>query len=162
MQKNYSGSHGNRNYSNTYYKEVSPNKQSQYNNHNKQQNLETNYYFPGAASLLDHLDRMNISFFFSISFFQTMHVEKIFLMLRDGKKLIGILRSFDQFGFYSTILLANYLIYFFQANLVLESTIERIVVGRKFGDLPLGLYIVRGENVILMGEVVCYSCYFIL
>lgn len=27
------------------------------------------------------------------------------------------------------------------------------MVDKQFGDLPLGLYIVRGENVVLMGEV---------
>jgi U6 snRNA-associated Sm-like protein LSm1 len=37
--------------------------------------------------------------------------------------------------------------------MVLESTVERIVVGDQFGDLPLGLYMVRGENVVLMGEI---------
>lgn len=42
----------------------------------------------------------------------------------------------------------------FKANLVLESTVERIVVKDLFADLPLGLYIVRGENVLLMAEIV--------
>jgi len=38
--------------------------------------------------------------------------------------------------------------------MVLESTEERIIVGDLYGDLPLGLYIVRGENVVLMAEIV--------
>ena len=29
----------------------------------------------------------------------------------------------------------------------------RIIVGSSYSDIPLGLYIVRGENVVLMGEV---------
>ena len=58
-------------------------------------------------------------------------------MLRDGRKLIGVLRSVDQF-----------------ANLVLEHTVERIFVGEQYGDVTLGLYIVRGENVVLVGELV--------
>lgn len=58
------------------------------------------------------------------------------IILRDDKKLIGYLRSYDQF-----------------ANMVLEDTVERIVVEQNFGDYPLGLYMVRGENVVLMGEV---------
>lgn len=37
--------------------------------------------------------------------------------------------------------------------MVLDSTVERIVVGDQYGDLPLGLYMVRGENVVLMGEI---------
>ena len=40
------------------------------------------------------------------------------------------------------------------ANLLLQDTIERIHVGKEYGDIPRGLFIVRGENVVLMGEVV--------
>jgi len=40
------------------------------------------------------------------------------------------------------------------ANIVLEGCSERIYVGRKFGDVPLGLFIIRGENVMLMSEMV--------
>ena len=39
------------------------------------------------------------------------------------------------------------------ANLVLHNTIERIHVGNKYGDIPRGIFIIRGENVVLMGEV---------
>lgn len=74
--------------------------------------------FPGSASLADELDK------------------KLILVLRDGRKLVGILRSFDQF-----------------ANVVLEAAVERVVVGTQFCDLPLGLYIVRGENVVLLGTL---------
>ena len=42
----------------------------------------------------------------------------------------------------------------FSANLLLQDTIERIHVGKEYGDIPRGLFIVRGENVVLMGEVV--------
>jgi len=57
--------------------------------------------------------------------------------LRDGRKLIGVLRSFDQF-----------------ANVVLENAIERIYVKDTYGDIPLGLFVIRGENVVLLGEIV--------
>ncbi len=40
------------------------------------------------------------------------------------------------------------------ANVVLERAIERIIVGELYCDLPLGLYIIRGENVVLIGELV--------
>uniref|UniRef100_S4RCH1 U6 snRNA-associated Sm-like protein LSm1 n=1 Tax=Petromyzon marinus TaxID=7757 RepID=S4RCH1_PETMA len=57
-------------------------------------------------------------------------------MLRDGRTLIGFLRSIDQF-----------------ANLVLHQTIERIHVGKRYGDIPRGIFVVRGENVVLLGEI---------
>lgn len=40
------------------------------------------------------------------------------------------------------------------ANLLLQGTVERIHVGLKFGDIPRGIYLVRGENVALCGEIV--------
>lgn len=59
------------------------------------------------------------------------------VLLRDGRTLIGYLRSVDQY-----------------ANLLLQQTVERIHVGRKFGDIPRGVFLVRGENVVLLGEIV--------
>lgn len=59
--------------------------------------------------------------------------KKLLVVLRDGSKILGTLRSFDQF-----------------ANIVLEGAVERIIVGSSYSDIPLGLYIVRGENVVLM------------
>lgn len=59
------------------------------------------------------------------------------VLLRDGRTLIGYLRSVDQF-----------------ANLVLQRTIERIHVGNEYGDIPRGVFIIRGENVVLLGEIV--------
>lgn len=63
------------------------------------------------------------------------------VLLRDGRTLIGYLRSVDQF-----------------ANLVLHKTIERIHVGNEYGDIPRGIFIIRGENVVLLGEIVSISC----
>lgn len=62
--------------------------------------------------------------------------KKLLVLLRDGRKLLGILRSFDQF-----------------ANAVLEGACERVIVGDLYCDIPLGLYIIRGENVVLIGEL---------
>ncbi|KAG5659288.1 hypothetical protein KAF25_000490 [Fusarium avenaceum] len=73
--------------------------------------------------------------------------EKLMIALRDGRKLIGVLRSWDQF-----------------ANLVLQSTVERIFAPSPesaSSDRPTGLYadinhgtfLVRGENVLLLGEI---------
>jgi len=81
--------------------------------------------FTTAAQLLDMTDK------------------KLMVSLRDGRKLIGILRSWDQF-----------------ANLVLQSTIERIFVpptsssdSGLYADVPRGIFLVRGENVLLLGEI---------
>lgn len=38
-------------------------------------------------------------------------------------------------------------------NIVLHRTIERIHVGDKFGDIPRGIFLIRGENMVLCGEV---------
>ncbi|XP_047468540.1 U6 snRNA-associated Sm-like protein LSm1 [Penaeus chinensis] len=73
---------------------------------------------PGAAQLFDELDK------------------KLMVYLRDGRTLIGYLRSVDQF-----------------ANLVLHRTIERIHVGDRYGDIDRGVFVIRGENVVLLGEI---------
>ena len=53
-------------------------------------------YLPGAASLIDDLDK------------------RMLLVLRDGRHLVGILRSFDQY-----------------TNLILEDTFERVIIPGK-------------------------------
>ena len=40
------------------------------------------------------------------------------------------------------------------ANLVLQDTIERIHVGNEYGDIQRGIFLVRGENIVLLGEIV--------
>jgi U6 snRNA-associated Sm-like protein LSm1 len=103
-------------------------------------------YLPGAASLAEQIDT------------------RILIVLRDGRNLVGVLRSFDQY-----------------VNLILEETVERVIYkGRyfcfvdfsrsvrflfeflvclifyklgKYCDIPLGLFLVRGDNLILLGEV---------
>eukprot|EP00775_Hariotina_reticulata_P010363 gene10363-10521_t len=62
--------------------------------------------------------------------------QKLLIQLRDGRKIIGVLRCFDQF-----------------ANLVLEHAVERIIVGNLYSDIPLGVYLLRGENLVLMGQI---------
>ena len=76
--------------------------------------------FTTAAQLLDLTDK------------------KLMISLRDGRKLIGVLRSWDQFG-----------------NLVLQDTVERLFVQNLYADIDRGLFLVRGENVLLLGEIVC-------
>lgn len=40
------------------------------------------------------------------------------------------------------------------ANLVLQDTIERIFVQEVYADIIRGIFLVRGENVLLLGEIV--------
>ncbi|CAL1695920.1 unnamed protein product [Somion occarium] len=74
--------------------------------------------FTTSGSLVDCVDR------------------KMLVVLRDGRKLQGVLRSYDQF-----------------ANLVLEDTVERIYHQDVFAELKRGLFLIRGENVVLLGEI---------
>uniref|UniRef100_A0A7N0TYH2 Sm domain-containing protein n=1 Tax=Kalanchoe fedtschenkoi TaxID=63787 RepID=A0A7N0TYH2_KALFE len=48
--------------------------------------------------------------------------KKLLVLLRDGRKLMGVLRSFDQFG-------------------------------DLYCDIPLGLDVIGGENVVVIGEL---------
>lgn len=43
------------------------------------------------------------------------------------------------------------------ANLVFQDTVERTFVGNRFTDVPKGIYVIRGENVVMLGEVVSGS-----
>lgn len=74
--------------------------------------------FTTSGSLVDCVDR------------------KMLVVLRDGRKLQGVLRSYDQF-----------------ANLVLEDTVERIYHGNAFAESFHGIFLIRGENVVLLGEI---------
>ncbi|KAG8531105.1 uncharacterized protein KY384_004462 [Bacidia gigantensis] len=74
--------------------------------------------FTTAAQLLDLTDK------------------KLVLVLRDGRKITGILRSWDQF-----------------ANLVLSESQERIYARTVYAVVPRGIFLVRGENVLLLGEI---------
>ncbi|KAK9472920.1 WD40-repeat-containing domain protein [Dipodascopsis tothii] len=39
------------------------------------------------------------------------------------------------------------------ANLVLQDTLERVIVNAVYSDIQRGVYLVRGENVVLLGEI---------
>ncbi|ODV61904.1 Lsm1p, partial [Ascoidea rubescens DSM 1968] len=78
------------------------------------------YPFTTAAALVGSVDK------------------KIFVLLRDGRNLFGVLRTFDQY-----------------ANLVLQDTIERIYLLEKklYGETFQGNFLIRGENVVMFGEL---------
>ena len=48
------------------------------------------------------------------------------------------------------------------ANVILEGAYERAIVGNLYCDIPLGLYVIRGENVVLIGELVYTFLFFLL
>jgi len=79
----------------------------------------------------------SISFHFARALSLSLRgTERVLVVLRDGRHLVGLMRSFDQFS-----------------NFVLEETAERWYVGDMYGDVRLGLYVLRGENVVMLGEL---------
>lgn len=88
-----------------------------------------------------------VAYFCIINVYNMLSVlsEKLMVYLRDGRTLIGYLRSVDQF-----------------ANLVLHRTIERIHVGTRYGDIERGVFVIRGENVVLLGEIVSFLSVLVL
>ncbi|KAJ1980419.1 hypothetical protein H4R35_001142 [Dimargaris xerosporica] len=77
-----------------------------------------NHLFTTSGSLVDLLDK------------------RLLVILRDGRKILGFLRSYDQY-----------------ANLVLQNSVERIYVKDAYGDIQRGVFVIRGENVVLLGEI---------
>ncbi|KAE8538386.1 hypothetical protein D1P53_004740 [Cryptococcus gattii VGV] len=53
--------------------------------------------------------------------------KKVLVILRDGRKLIGVFRSYDQF--------------------------ERLHYKLEYADKDIGVLLVRGENVVALGEI---------
>ncbi|KAF8817804.1 putative U6 snRna-associated Sm family protein LSm8 [Cardiosporidium cionae] len=60
----------------------------------------------------------------------------LLVLLRDGRRLTGFLRTFDQYG-----------------NLMLEDVKQQITFETYFAELPLGCLIIRGDNIVLFGTV---------
>lgn len=58
----------------------------------------------------------------------------IVVQMYDGQLIYGILRSFDQFN-----------------NITLERTVTRIFYENKYAERMLGLYMIRGENIVFLG-----------
>ncbi|KAF6774837.1 hypothetical protein AHF37_05415 [Paragonimus kellicotti] len=71
----------------------------------------------------------------SASLFNDMG-KNMMVCLRGGRVYIGYLRIIDQFG-----------------NIVIHQAFERIHVEKKFCDVPQGILMIRGENIILIGEL---------
>lgn len=95
--------------------------------------------FTTAAQLLDLTDK------------------KLLLVLRDSRKLIGVLRSWDQFAnlvltdtrerYYAAIPVTD------NQSSQLQSQQQQQEVRRLYCEIPRGTYLVRGENVLVLGEI---------
>ena len=40
-------------------------------------------------------------------------------------------------------------------NMLLEDAVHRVIDGDTYGEIKLGVFLVRGENISMMGELVC-------
>eukprot|EP01129_Flabellula_baltica_P007209 TRINITY_DN2780_c0_g1_i2.p1 TRINITY_DN2780_c0_g1~~TRINITY_DN2780_c0_g1_i2.p1 ORF type:complete len:136 (-),score=32.05 TRINITY_DN2780_c0_g1_i2:72-479(-) len=76
------------------------------------------YFITATSSLIEEVDK------------------PVYAITRDGRKYIGIFKSFDQYG-----------------NVVLESCHERIFVDFKFCEIPRGFFMIKGDNLVLLGEI---------
>jgi len=62
---------------------------------------------------------------------------KVLLILQDGRSIVGTLAGFDQ-----------------RANVVLSDSKERVYsIDEGVEEVPLGLYLVKGDMIVLIGEI---------
>lgn len=62
---------------------------------------------------------------------------RVFLVLQDGRAIVGVLTGFDQ-----------------KSNIVLSDCKERVFsMDDGVEEIPLGLYLVKGDMIILIGEL---------
>ncbi|PVU94236.1 hypothetical protein BB561_002714 [Smittium simulii] len=76
------------------------------------------------------------NYFTTTSCLKDLIDKSVYVSLRDGKNILGILRTFDQYG-----------------TVVIQDAIERVYVKDAFGDIERGIFLIRGENVIMLGEL---------
>jgi len=63
--------------------------------------------------------------------------QKVLLILQDGRSIVGTLAGFDQ-----------------RANVVLSDSKERVYsIDEGVEEVPLGLYLVKGDMIVLIGEI---------
>ena len=60
--------------------------------------------------------------------------QEIVVMLRDGRYLYGIMKSFDQFN-----------------SIALDMVVERIFHEKKYAEKKHELFVIRGENISMIG-----------
>lgn len=62
---------------------------------------------------------------------------RVLLILQDGRAIVGIMAGFDQ-----------------KSNVVLSDSKERVYsIDEGVEEIPLGLYLVKGDMVVLIGEI---------
>jgi len=62
---------------------------------------------------------------------------RVLLVLQDGRSIIGVLAGYDQ-----------------KSNVVLSDSKERVYsLDEGVEEIPLGLYLVKGDMIVLIGEV---------
>ncbi|KAJ6595858.1 hypothetical protein DFH09DRAFT_1135803 [Mycena vulgaris] len=62
---------------------------------------------------------------------------RVLLILQDGRVIVGVLVGFDQ-----------------KSNVVLSDSKERIYsIDEGVEEIPLGLYLVKGDMIVLIGEI---------
>jgi len=72
-----------------------------------------------------------------MSTLQSYTDQRVLLILQDGRTIVGTLRGFDQ-----------------RANVVLSDSKERVYsIEEGVEEVPLGLYLVKGDMIILIGEL---------
>jgi len=63
--------------------------------------------------------------------------KQVLVVTQDGRVIVGELKGFDQ-----------------TTNVVLSGSVERVFsLDEPVEEVPLGLYLIRGDNVTLVGEV---------
>ncbi|KAL5499042.1 LSM8 [Sanghuangporus vaninii] len=62
---------------------------------------------------------------------------RVLLILQDGRTIVGVLSGYDQ-----------------RSDIVLSEAVERIYsVDEGVEEVPLGLYLVKGDQILLIGEL---------
>ncbi|EDR08180.1 uncharacterized protein LACBIDRAFT_297547 [Laccaria bicolor S238N-H82] len=62
---------------------------------------------------------------------------RVLLILQDGRAIVGVLAGFDQ-----------------KSNVVLSDSKERVYsMDEGVEEIPLGLYLVKGDMIVLIGEI---------
>ncbi|EOB13935.1 U6 snRNA-associated Sm-like protein LSm1 [Nosema bombycis CQ1] len=70
--------------------------------------------------------------------FECFLEKHVVVMLKDGRSYYGIFKSFDQYN-----------------SITLNYAIERIFDGEEYGEKFLGLFVIRGDVVMLVGISKC-------
>jgi len=62
---------------------------------------------------------------------------RVLLILQDGRAIVGVMAGFDQ-----------------KSNVVLSDSKERVYsIDESVEEIPLGLYLVKGDMIVLIGEI---------